>query len=462
MKKILYYMAIYFSGSSFVVSAEEPAILLPEVVELIAPKKLDLSTLDNNRYIALLGATYADNDYYNVTKQAFARDYNTIYNALPIDEMLPSESIEELAVELNYIYATKTMLRWVDQDEFLRNNLFCALYGDTKCIDKIIAARDRINELLVENEKIIERYHTIFNDYTIARNLLFPREASLSTPMPSYQNIINIFRVKLAYSTLLIADHKIEEGIADLTLLQEYVNLMAKPGQEIGLLDIMMVSAMQQGIDQYIDALLNSKYAPALLDNPNFDALMEKHIIYGGYIQQTTLQALLAETETSVYLLLEPILASKEVSVAEVNQYYTRMNAFDEIYQKAPYDKQTAVLAKALCEDVTNYVMKSSCESSPLHAGYAERNETQRNYHNMVHVKYLIMKNNIKDQQVPEFLSSKGNMVVDPMTKMEFNWNPELRTLSLPLPENRYLPMSIRRSLERDLPVENLQVVIPN
>src|SRR5699024_9097453 len=114
MKKSLICTALIIFGLTSFSIAEEKVELLPEVKELITPKPLNPELLENNRFIALLGATYAKEDYYNVTKIAFAKDYAAIFEALPEADMLSSEEISQIALELKKLDYSQGLLQWED------------------------------------------------------------------------------------------------------------------------------------------------------------------------------------------------------------------------------------------------------------------------------------------------------------------------------------------------------------
>ena len=453
-------MALIILGLTSFSVAEEQVELLPEVKALITPKPLDPKLLENNRFIALLGATYAKDDYYNVAKIAFAKDYAAIYEALPKANMLSSEEINQIASELNKLDYSQGLLQWQDPKNFIRMNPLCFEYNDASCIDNVIKNQSNIQQLLKGNDALIQRYDDVFSKYPIVHTLFFPREASMMTPLPAYQNLLNILKAQLANSVVLISEGKLDQGIEVLSLLQRRINQMVYLEQKNNLIDVMIAGAMQQIVDQYLDALLNSKYADQLLHHPEFLALMESGQDYTKQIHQATLLALKHEAHLS-FVWFEPVLAMGDLSVTELNDYYAKKSELDALYQINPYDPITKVMIGKLCNDVSNIVLVMNCQSPIWTSGYLERNDTQKNYHNMIYLKYLIMKNQVQDQDISEFLKSQGDLAANPITQKPFVWNPEERSISLSGVQYKHLPVPIRRKVNDDGESKILQVKLP-
>ena len=459
MKKSLICAALIILGLTNFSVAEEKVELLPEVKALITPKPLNANLLENNRFIALLGATYAKDDYYNVTKTAFAKDYAAIYEALPEADMLSSEEINQIALELKKLDYSQGLLQWQDPQNFIRMNPLCLEYSDASCIDKVIKNQTNIQQLLKANDTLIQRYDDIFSHYPVAHTLFFPREGYMVMPLPAYNYLLNILKVQLANSVILISEGQVDQGIKELSLLQRRINQMVYLEQKNNLIDVMIAGAMQQIVDQYLDELLNSKYADQLLNHSEFLALMESGQYYTKQIHQATLLALKYESKLA-FVLFEPLLAIGDLSVAELNDYYLKKSQLEALYQSNPYDSTTQKLVRELCKDVSNNLLVMDCQSPIWASGYLERNDTQKNYHNMVYLKYLIMKNQIEDKYIPEFLKSQGDLAIDPITQKPFVWNPEQRSILLSDIQYKHLPAPIRRTMNDD-DLKTLQVKLP-
>ena len=86
----------------------------------------------------------------------------------------------------------------------------------------------------------------------------------------------------------------------------------------------------------------------------------------------------------------------------------------------------------------------------------------QQNYHNLVYIKYLIMKNKISADKIPEFLSSLGDLAKNTVTHQPYYFDLQTHTLSTPLPDNKYLTGLIRSARWQNKEIQNYEVYIPN
>lgn len=86
----------------------------------------------------------------------------------------------------------------------------------------------------------------------------------------------------------------------------------------------------------------------------------------------------------------------------------------------------------------------------------------QQNYHNLVYIKYLIMKNKISADEIPEFLSSLGDLAKNTVTHQPYYFDLQTHTLSTPLPDNKYLTGLIRSARWQNKEIQNYEVYIPN
>ena len=161
------------------------------------------------------------------------------------------------------------------------------------------------------------------------------------------------------------------------------------------------------------------------------------------------------------FILFEPLLAVGDLSIVELNDYYVKKQQLEALYQANPYDPTIQKLVSELCKDVTNHLLAMNCQKPIWASGYLERNDTQRNYHNMVYLKYLILRDNIQDQDISVFLKAQGEIAIDPITQKPFQWNATTRAIFIPLPEYRYLPAQIRSAVTKNPDIKNLQVMIP-
>ena len=72
-----------------------------------------------------------------------------------------------------------------------------------------------------------------------------------------------------------------------------------------------------------------------------------------------------------------------------------------------------------------------------------------------------MMKNQIQDKDIAEFLKSQSDLAIDPITQKPFVWNPDERSISLSSVQYKYLPAPIRRTMNDDAEPKILQVKLP-
>lgn len=93
---------------------------------------------------------------------------------------------------------------------------------------------------------------------------------------------------------------------------------------------------------------------------------------------------------------------------------------------------------------------------------YWNRVYEQQNYHQLVYLKYLIIKNHIPVEDIPQFLESMGDDAKNTLTHEPYHFDFKTMLLSTPLPEDkRKLPVNIRDAYMDDHSIENFEVQLP-
>lgn len=84
-----------------------------------------------------------------------------------------------------------------------------------------------------------------------------------------------------------------------------------------------------------------------------------------------------------------------------------------------------------------------------------------QNYHQLVYLKYLIVKNKISIDNIPVFLESQKDLAKNIVTKEPYSFDVETGILSTPLPiDNRLLPSNVRHAQNDDKTIQNFEVRI--
>ena len=87
----------------------------------------------------------------------------------------------------------------------------------------------------------------------------------------------------------------------------------------------------------------------------------------------------------------------------------------------------------------------------------------QQNYHQLLHLKYLVMKNKIKAKDIPAFLASAGSLAKNTISHQPYSFDLKDMTLSTPLPSNKkYIPVNIREAYIDNPDIKEFEVNLPS
>ncbi len=85
----------------------------------------------------------------------------------------------------------------------------------------------------------------------------------------------------------------------------------------------------------------------------------------------------------------------------------------------------------------------------------------QQNYHQLVYLKYLIMKDKIPASEIQTFLASVGNLAKNTITGLPYKYDDKTKILSTPFPKNsRYLPINMKSTYLDNKAARSFQVTI--
>lgn len=126
-----------------------------------------------------------------------------------------------------------------------------------------------------------------------------------------------------------------------------------------------------------------------------------------------------------------------------LNESYKLSLEYQKVLLNDDFEQKTLALIEA-CHKNPAFIAKT-CDEYRAIIDYIHRYEEQVVYHNLVYLKYRIMKDKIKDKDIPAFLVSQSEYTKHPLRDEIVKWNPEKRTLSIPLAkELNYLPAGVR------------------
>ena len=450
MKKSLVCTALIILGLTSFSIAEEKVELLPEVKTLITPKPLDSELLENSYAIGLLGFLYPTDDYYEVAKQTVKTNYEIL---------MDKNSSKKLISMKDPLPEGQVMLAWSKNINQLHNDLLlCAEYMAPNCVQRTIENRAQLEQLLLDNQKLLQRYKDIVknSDKHTDLFLLFDDadryDFSMDT-LSSHHNTLKAIRLILNEALLQFNDHQIEQAITSLQKVERSIYLLAPNDDAVGLIPQMLGVAYHSNLDLYLNAILDEGLLTNELYNSDVFALFQP---YPDQYRYSIVKSIEAEQKWGVNHFIRE--NNGAVSNEALNQGYIFNQKLIESIRNNTFGDQKEQLAKE-CE-VLNTQYNEICNVFAFE-DYQKRYDTQSNFHNMVYLKYLILKDNIQDQDISEFLKSQGNIAIDLITQAPFQWNPETRVISIPLPESKYLPSQIRMAVMNNPDIKYLQVTIP-
>ena len=166
---------------------------------------------------------------------------------------------------------------------------------------------------------------------------------------------------------------------------------------------------------------------------------------------------------------------SPEEAFAYLNTKYPSVKFYNEYYKLL--EKLTLMnMSKEnvhFTSQVLDTVLKD--EVSPTYQPYARtivsysdfgtywmRLYEQQNYHRLVYLKYLIIRNNVSSKDIDQFLKSKNELARNTITDQPYEYDGKNKILSTPLPiDNKYLPVNIKQAKFDNRSIKNFQVDIP-
>ncbi len=225
MKKTIIYAVLFVSGFCSLSFTETNLENGNEIIDitlvetlpelgLSASEPLNPNLLNNNRFIALLGATLDDNNYYELARMGFEQRYHQLYLILERRvNMLSREEMGEIVDGLDIELKDLQKIKWNDDLVSYNKHLACRYYLNSDCIQQTLDQKTQIQGNYTSNFKLIQRYIDIYTNYPNEITIPYPDELYMYSELPAYANFIKILDVSLSMGLIEIAEDRIEEGI---------------------------------------------------------------------------------------------------------------------------------------------------------------------------------------------------------------------------------------------------------
>lgn len=160
MKKTIICAVLFVSGFCSLSLAElnlennnEGGIIDITLVEILPElgfsdlEPLNTDLLNNNRFIALLGATLDDDNYYELAQEVFEKRYHQLYLILERRvKTLSDEEIREIIDGLEIELKGLRKIKWDDDLVSYNKHLACRYYLNSDCIQQTLDQKKQIQE----------------------------------------------------------------------------------------------------------------------------------------------------------------------------------------------------------------------------------------------------------------------------------------------------------------------------
>lgn len=608
MKKLLY-LIVSLSSVGF---AEEQIHISPELTEMMKIEPLDPERLENNFYVGQMGVSLPQEDYLEVTKKYFLQNdalgiknvENSIQGSLLNIEpsqlalaVMNSSSLEGLLptiekVSLSDFVPNNQTEITIDLPPMLEGEIVkvtdyfpCQEYLKFDCVVITQKNNQYIHKTITANRVLLDRLLWQI-DHSTHNKVIVPQGMNLDmASLPGYGQESTVYMLNLSQSILNIMGDRFEDGINGLSQARKRIDLTYAEKSTPVLIDLMVVVAQTQYLDQTMDGLLNAGILNEHLNNAELDNIFKP---YGTQIGQVFQKSIMFEMKDGFKSFALPYLNIQDMDLsrirlgledqyivlkywkdkgvklspqlqqlwnklnsvnyegkwkhlAELEQYIEQldkgasllqkvkmanlsetMNNKSTIYSKSDLAeleklyKQTQELlddwyeiyftsiggnptqllrylnnqypstkyfnsnlvviqqfeklnndGTILTMDIMQDIVKNRDQSfvgAYINAidDYTMRLYEQQNYHQLVYLKYVILRDNISIKDIPEFLNSMGDLAKNTITKEQYHFDVETKILSTPFSvENRQLPYSVKRAQIDNSDIQAFAVKIP-
>ena len=472
MKKLLYLIV----SLSSVGLAEEQIQISPALAEMMKIEPLDPKRLENNFYVGQMGLYLPQENYLDLVKKhiqkqdviglQFLNEYKiNIFKqgdispkfAL-IEELIPKDMKKKEVVlkPLNGVVM-------LDLKEYTP----CLQYLNDNCIQQTINIRTEINQALQENHDLLQRFISLISNST-CNDIIFPNGMDIgSMELPSYQGMSKLYALILSDAILNLAHSNNQAGIELLSIARKRIDLQYNERSMPLLIDMMITNQQAQFLDQVMNALLDSGLLANEMNNPQIEKIFQPYPkTIGSILQQSILVELNAIFKVNFYPYIKAFMSlpiSQETMqngswllmlnnhaeiISELNSMNKKGNIFDvNIINGMIQKDKPSITLEYLSPSIDDYIV---------------RLYEQQNYHQLVYLKYLILRDNTSIKDIPEFLNSMGDLAKNTITKEPYHFDAGTRILSTALPkEGKYIPHSVRQAQQDDSSIQNLEVTIP-
>ncbi len=298
-KYIYWIMAITSITSIF---AQQPAVdFIPEVKNALTVQSLDVNRLEKNLFIYFNGIKFPRNNYGEIYKTVFLKNYANIQQSL-VENTFDTVKIEKLE---DYLQEGEHLLSFSMLNEFGKPvtsylDFFpCGAYLNQQCLQDTIKQQVTIKTFIENNNVLFERYAKSLEQVTHYDFIAYPDNTFLhdNFAWPHYRDL---HKLRLSEAILQINAGHLDTGLEILTHERALIELMLSADSKASLLDIIFTLDYIQDLDQVLNALLDEGKLDTVLDDTRVEALFSPYTA----IQQ---QAIARAYQREIFNVFSPV-----------------------------------------------------------------------------------------------------------------------------------------------------------
>lgn len=298
MKKLLYLIV----SLSSVGLAEEHIQISPTLAEMMKIEPLDPKRLENNFYVGQMGAIVPQEDYLEATKTYFLQndalgiknvEYSiqgsllniepsqlvfAVMNSSSLEGLLPT--IEKVSLS-DFVPNNQTEILvdlppMVEGEAAKVTDYFpCQDYLKFDCVAGTQKNNQYIQKVIVANRVLLDRLLWRI-DHSDHNEVILPQDMNLDmASLPGYGQESTVYILNLSQAILNITEGKFEDGINGLSQARKRIDITYAEKSTPLLIDLMVVIAQTQYLDQAMDGLLNSGILNEHLNNAELGNITE-------------------------------------------------------------------------------------------------------------------------------------------------------------------------------------------
>lgn len=431
-------------------------VLSPEIKEILKIPPIDKSKMDNNAFIGLVAIDApADEDPMEIGKKYVVewlekyqqainkQDFQILYNILRNPRIYYKEKPISIANPTSYRFG-------------------CAYLTNTDCIKEIMAKQAEINQLIINNKVVYNRYKAYiklpdYNSYV----------SFITLPLDFSTNYIWLSRLHLQEAILAIENNEIDRGLDILQAELHFARRSLAADTGISAFDLIVYKSELRTIYHIINSLLDSPTMAKQLYHPKLLALLQP---FTKEEQQILVKVLTCQR--NYYLQLLYILANEDFNIEDLHVVKrTEFNQLKKNNTALLFDR--AKTMQLFYERMTDYIelakrvlpasakayqqtIKPQLEITPLTLEQIKNKYGTTNilgqkmiqdrtkgmftyflrfydvisYSVLIEAKLKIKQANLKKEQVAEFLIKHKDQLMNPYTGEPYMWNEQQQTLT--------------------------------